>query len=161
MSPPPRIALARLTAALLAFYAAAVLAPPAHALDEQSELSTQSHKTLTDYFADLEGESDPDRLYAARVLRGELSRALRTEATAREGSLASLDARAVLLELETRLPQGCRGALQKRNSVAPCADILRLLGVKDALPELRAVLEVEQRKWVRKHLDKAIAELGA
>jgi hypothetical protein len=162
MSPPRRSTLpARLAAAVLALSAAAALAPPAHAIDEQSELSTQSHKTLSDYFADLESDSDPDRLYAARVLRGELSRALRTEATAREGSLASLDARATLLELETRLPLGCRRGLQKLNSVAPCADILRMLGTKEALPELQTVLSVETRKWVRKHLESAIAELGS
>ncbi len=145
--------------ALLAL-AVLVLPSPARAVDEQSDVAVQSQKSLTDYLTDLESDSDPDRLYAARVLRGELKRVLRTEAKARAGSLASLDARATLIELEERLPRGCRVALQKVNSVAPCADILALLDVKAAVPELQGVLAVEKRKWVRRHLEAALERLA-
>lgn len=155
----PHLPAWRLLAALL--LALPTLASPAHAVDEQSEAAVQSQKSLPDYLADLEGDSEPDRLYAARVLRGELTRVLRVEAKAPAGSLASLDARAILIELEDRLPRACRSGLQKLNSVAPCADILGLLDVKEAVPEIQAVLAVEKRKWVRRHLEKALARLGA
>ncbi|MES2637987.1 MAG: hypothetical protein V4850_00835 [Myxococcota bacterium] len=147
--------------AVLLLAVAALFASPAHAVDAQSDVAVQSQKSLGDYFADLEGDSDPDRLYAARVLRGELTRVLHVEAKAPAGSLASLDARAILIELEERLPRACRAGLQKLNSVAPCADILGLLDVKAAIPEIQAVLLVEKRKWVRRHLEKALVRLGA
>ncbi|MDP2313085.1 MAG: hypothetical protein Q8P41_09295 [Pseudomonadota bacterium] len=143
----------------LALALALFAAGPAYAIDEQSELSVQSQKSLGDYLTDVESDSDPNRLYAARVLRGELRRVLRVEANAPAGSLASLDARAILIELETRLPRACRAGLQKLNSVAPCADILALLGVKEAVPEIRQVLTVEKRRWVRRHLESALAKL--
>lgn len=150
----------RLLAVLLLSYPM-LQVPAAYAVDAQSDAAMGSLKSTTDYLSDLEGDSDPDRLYAARVLRGTLARALRIEAKAPFGSLASLDARATLLELEDRLPGACRSGLQKLNSVAPCADILGLLDVKQAIPELQAVLAVEKRKWVRRHLEKALARLGA
>lgn len=134
---------------------------PARAIDEQSEVSVGSQKTLPDYFADLEGDSDPDRLYAARVLKSMLARSLRTEAHAPAGSLASLDARSLLVELEARLPNGCRVAVTHKNAVGPCADILALLEDRAALPRLQELRGEELRPAVQRKLDVAIARLAA
>lgn len=144
-----------------AFALLALAAAPAHAVDVQSEAAVQSNKSLSDYLGDLEGAEDPDRLYASRVLRGELRRALRTEAKAAPGSLAQLDARALLVELSDRLPRACTTALRYKNSVAPCADMLAMLEATDALPALREALEGETRRGPRKSLEAAIEALEA
>lgn len=139
----------------------ALSAAPAHAVDVQSEAAVQSNKSLSDYLGDLEGSSDPDRLYAARVLRGELRRALRTEAKAAPGSLAQLDARALLVELSDRLPRACTTGLRYKNSVGPCADMLAMLEATEALPALREALKGETRRGPRKSIENAIAALEA
>jgi hypothetical protein len=164
-APSPAPFAPRLRASLVALIVLAAVAgtraPPARALDVQSEAAVQSSKSLGDYLDDLEDESDPDRLFAARVLQGELARALRTVDRAPEGSLAWLDARALLLELEERLPRACTAAVRFRNTVAPCADILARLEVTTALPALREVRTLETRRAVTKRLDAAIAALEA
>ncbi len=147
--------------ALLALLALAALPGAARAVDVQSDAAVVSTKSLGDYIEDLSGDSDPDRLFAARVLRGELKRALRVEARAAEGSLTQLDARALLVELGARLPDACSAAVRFKNTVEPCADILAMLEVRGALPILREILANETRKGARKHLEAAIAALEA
>ncbi len=149
------------TLALFATLIAAFIlgASPALAIDEQSETSVASTKSVGEYLSDLEGDSAPDRLYASRVLRGNLKRALRVEATAREGTLIYDDARAVLVELEVRLPTACMSSLNQKNVVSACADILAMLDVRAALPSLQALLAGETRKPVRKRIELAIATL--
>lgn len=135
-------------------------APVALAVDVQSDAAIQSNKSLGDYLADLGGSEDPDRLFAARVLHGELKRALKTEARAKPGSIAQLDARALLVELLDRLPRACASAIRYQNTTATCADIHALLEDPAALPILREVLGGETRKGVRKRLEAAIAALA-
>lgn len=134
---------------------------PALALDVENPQATTASKTTADYLHDLEGESAPDRLYAARLLRGLLARALRTEARASPDTIAYDDARALLVELEGRLPTACRTALRYDNAVAPCADILAMLDARSALPALRERLAEEDRKGPRRRLERAIAALEA
>jgi hypothetical protein len=136
------------------------LAPPARAVDVQSDVAVQSNKSVGDYLADLSSSEDPDRLFAARVLLGELKRNLRIVERARPDSIAHLDAQALLVELEDRLPRGCATAVRFKNTTAACADIFALLGDPTALPALREVLAGETRKGVRKHLEAAIATLA-
>jgi hypothetical protein len=145
----------------LLLLAVLLAAAPALAIDEPQNPAGQdvSQKSLGDHLGDLVGESAPDRLYAARVLRGHLLRALKIEARGREGSFALDEARAELVELEERLPEACRAALKHDNVVAPCADVLAALDVTAALPELKERLAVETRKGVRKRVEAAIAAL--
>ncbi|MFZ5477236.1 MAG: hypothetical protein ACOZNI_10730 [Myxococcota bacterium] len=136
-----------------------LLAPRALAIDEPNPAGDTSPKTTGELLSDLTGESGPDRLYAARVLRAQLVRALNAEARAKEGSIAHDEARAALVELEARLPEACTAALEHDNVVAPCADVLARLDVTAAVPALEARLAKETRKGVRKRLEAAIAEL--
>lgn len=148
--------LAALLAVLLMFVAA-----PAAAMDAENPQAPKSEKSTADLLSDLDGDEAPDRLYAARVLRGQLRRALRTEARGRVGSIPYEEARALLLELDLRLPEACTSALQFENTVGPCADMLAWLQVRDALPKLRERRAAEERKRVQKRLDAAIATLEA
>lgn len=146
---------------LLLLLAALLYAAPAAALDAENPQGPKVEKTTADYLAELEGESAPDRLYAARVLRGQLRRALRVEARGEPGSIPYEEARALLVELEARLPQACTAGLKADNIVAPCADVLAWLEVRSALPALRERLATETRKGPRKRLERAIATLDA
>jgi hypothetical protein len=146
---------------LLCALALLSFAPLAHAIDEQSETQPSTQKSMGDYLSDLEGDSAPDRLYASRVLRGNLRRALHAEATARPGSMRYDDARAALVELEERLPHACITDLAQANVVAACADILAMLDVKEAVPPLQALLATEKRKGVLKHIQAALTTLGS
>jgi hypothetical protein len=145
----------------LALVALALSPSPALAIDEQSDVAVGSQKALADYFADLEGDSDPNRLYAARLLKGMLTRALHTAEHAPADSLASLDARSLLVELEARLPTACRAGILHRNAVGPCADIFAMLGDPSILPTLRDLRSKELRHGVQRQLDDAIATLAA
>lgn len=136
------------------------LAPAARAVDVQSEAAVQSNKSLGDYLADLSSTEDPDRLFAARVLLGELKRNLRVVDRAKPDSIAYLDAQALLVELDERLPRACATAVRFKNTTAACADIFALLEDPTPLPVLREVLAGETRKGVRKHLEAAIAALA-
>jgi hypothetical protein len=137
------------------------LASPAFAVDAQSSLQEGSQKEIADYLHDLASDSDPDRLFAARVLKGDLARALATERRAPEGSLPWLDARSLLVELDARLPDACRVAIRHQNATAPCADIYAMLQYRPALPLLVELRAGEQRKPVQRRLDAAIATLTA
>jgi hypothetical protein len=156
--PAPSLARLALGAGLVA--ALLARAPSAAAVDVQSSASVNSVKTTQDYLSDLDGDSAPDRLYASRVLRGQLRHALRVERTAKEGSLARDDARSALIELGDRLPHACMSNLSAATTVAPCADILGMLEVQEALPLLQRALATEKRKWARRHIETAIALLG-
>lgn len=118
-------------------------------------------KSLGDYLIELDGEDPSERLMAARSLRGHLRRALNTEARANVGSIAYDDARSLLFELETRLPEVCMHGLSFRNVVAPCADMLGWLEVQEALPALQTALAAEDRKRVQKRIEAAIAAIQA
>jgi hypothetical protein len=121
--------------------------------------STQ--KSTADYLMDLDGEDSSDRLLAARVLRGQLRRALKAEDRAREGSLAYDDARSLLVELDERLPEACLNALAYSNVVAPCAEMLAMLEIKEAIPRIEQALALETNKRKRERIEAALAELRA
>ena len=117
-------------------------------------------KTTSDYLLDLDGDDASDRLLAARVLEGLLKRSMRTIEHAKPGSLASDDAKAAMVELEERIPDTCSDALSYDNVVAPCAEMLAILGYQPALPLIQAAAEKEKRKGVKKRLEAAIELLN-
>lgn len=147
-------------ALLLGFLSAAA---PARAADTDMGGSTpaQAQKTTAELFSDLPGDNGPDRVYAARALKGQLARAQRAVAHAPEGSLARDDGLATLDEFEARLPEACRAALQFRNVVAPAAEMLAMLGTRDALADIQAAAASETRTGAKRRLDRAIAQLSA
>ncbi len=118
-------------------------------------------KTLSDYLADLGGDDAPERLYAARTLRGEARRALHAIARTPADSLASLNAQSVLVEVDARLPLACRSALQYANSAPLCAEMLADLEHVELIEEVRASRARVTAKCALKRLDAATIRLEA
>ncbi len=133
----------------------------ARAVDAQSQMAPSSVKTTADYVSDLTDESDPDRVFAARVLRSQVRRVARTVARTREGTLAHEEARAMLVEFDAVLPDACARALAHEGAAAACADILSDLGATAALPALRQARVSATRKPVVRALERAISNLSA
>ncbi|GDX81011.1 hypothetical protein LBMAG42_28220 [Deltaproteobacteria bacterium] len=137
---------------------------PALAVDPSTpgESAPQSvAKTLSDYLADLGGDDAPERLYAARTIRGEERRALWAIDHAPADSLAALDAQSILVEVEARIPMACRSALLYTNTVPLCAEILADLGHAELLPEVRTARTRVSTKGAIKRVDAAIVRLEA
>lgn len=118
-------------------------------------------KSTAELLADLRGGDGSDRLYAARSLKSQLKRALKVEANGRPGTIQVIEARSLLYELESRIPETCTAALEHANVVTPCADMLAWLDAESAIPALEARLREEERKRARKHLAAALAALRA
>lgn len=116
-------------------------------------------RSTAELLADLRGGDSSDRLYAARALKSQLKRALRVEANGRPGTLQVIEARSLLYELESRIPETCTAALEYDNVVTPCADMLAWLEVGSAIPALEARLRTEERKRARRHLEAALKAL--
>ena len=148
--------------ALLAMFTAA---GPALAVDPNlpgGEAPTSAPaKTLSDYLADLGGDDSPERLYAARTLRGEARRALHAIAHAPPDSIASLNAQSVLVEVDARLPLACRSALLYANSAPLCAEMLADLEHVELIEEVRASRVHVTAKCALKRLDAATLRLEA
>ncbi|MSP56388.1 MAG: hypothetical protein EXR69_12415 [Myxococcales bacterium] len=116
-------------------------------------------KTTSQLLSDLGSDNGPNRLYAARALKAQLTRALKLVEHARPGSLAGDEALSILDELDVRLPEQCMAALEHKNVVAPAAEMLMLLGEKDALPAITDAASKEGRKGVLKRLRAAESAL--
>lgn len=137
---------------------------PAFAVDPTSpgESAPQAAaKTLSDYLADLGGDDAPERLYAARTIRGEERRALWAIEHAPADSLSALDAQSILVEVEARVPMACRSALLYANTVVLCSEILADLEHVELLPEVRAARTRVTTKGAIKRVDAAIVKLEA
>lgn len=87
----------------------------------------QKAKSLTEYFTDLVGDEAGERAFAARYLLGEVRRHSWTYEHSQPGSIANLDARSALTELDARLPDACESALLFVNSAVFCAEMLAIL----------------------------------
>lgn len=98
------------------------------ATGDPSATPPQKAKVLADYFADLGGDESGDRAFAARYLLGELRRHTWTYEHAQPGSIADLDARSALTELDARIPHACESALLFQNSAVFCAEMVAELG---------------------------------
>lgn len=135
------------------------LATQAWAVDGEEAPTAQPAKTTAEYLIDLSGEDHAKRLYAVRVLRGQLHDALRVVEHGNPNGIAYDDARAALVELNARVPDACMAAIRYPNSLGPCADMLAWLEVRDAVGPLKIALAGETRKGVRKHVEAALAAL--
>jgi hypothetical protein len=133
----------------------------ARAVDTQSQMATSSVKTTADYVSDLTDDSDPDRVFAARVLRGKVRRATRAASRGAEGSLAREEARAELVELEAAVPPACTSALAHPAAAPACAEVLADLGDTTALPALRDARARATSGGAARRIEKAIARLSA
>lgn len=154
----------RSRSALVVTLAALFLVKPALAVDPSTpgESAPQTaQKVLSDYLADLGGDDAPERLYAARTVRGEERRALWAIDHAPADSLAALDAQSILVEIEARVPMACRSALLYANTVPLCAEILADLGHTELLPEVRTARTRVTLKGAIKRVDAAIVKLEA
>lgn len=127
---------------------------------ESSQSSGAQQKTTSQLLTDLVSDNKPNRLYAARALKQQLVHARRVVDHGREGSLNHDMALANLDELEARLPEQCLRALDAPNIVAPTAEMLALLGVKEALPKIVEARSKETRKGVVRRLQAAEALLA-
>lgn len=137
-----------------------VLAGAALAVEGQSgDLTQAPPKGLADYLADLGSEEGPERLYAARYVRGELRRASRTQRVATPGSIDDVEARVVLTELYARVPETCASALLYANTAALCAEMLVELEVPDARQRVEAARSLPLSRGQRRRLEAAIARM--
>lgn len=135
---------------------------PALAIEQTTpQAGTTSTKTTAELLSDLHSDDAPDRLYAARALKSQLTRALRIEAHGREGSIALDDARSILVELDERLPGICMDDLAIPAVSTPCAEMLALLGVEEARGAIQELAQRETRKSHRRRLERALLWLDA
>lgn len=146
---------------LVTLRAAPAHAEPAGPDGETSSTGSAQTKTTSELLTDLAGDNKANRLYAARALKGQLKHAQHVVEHAREGSLVRDEALANLDELEQRLPEQCQVALGSANVVAPAAEMLAMLKVKEAIPQIQQIVATETRRSVLKRLHAALASLEA
>ena len=137
----------------------AALASGAANADNPTRMVPQREPSLGEYMDDLGGDVAPDRLYAARVLRGRVKLALR-QAGWRDPMYAAAAAQD-LGDFDQRLAPLCVTQLAVRNVTRPCADILRLLESADAVGPLRAAADAEDRAGVARRLRRAALAIEA
>jgi len=150
-------------ALLLALLAAHLLHTGlAHAAGDGMAETTGSvpQKTLGDYFTDLGSEEAPERLFAARAIRAETFGALRAIAHAPADSLASMEARSLLVEIDARLPGACRAALRHDNTVVPCAELLAATEHVELLADVLAARPLVKGKGPLKRFEAAVVAMG-
>lgn len=137
--------------ALLLASLAFAQAPPRDPSDPQ-QLRTKSN---IEYAGDLAGSDGPDRVYAARALRMQALTA-RRQADGPE-SERQFEARVTLSDLRhDALGGAMRAVVEHRDVRAACADILRAFEDPTSKPALLAALEAEDRKRIKKRIEKAI-----
>jgi hypothetical protein len=116
-------------------------------------------KTASELILDLEGTNKPERLFAARELRRLLKQTARI-AGRRGDSLTTESARIELIDLRAALNHPTRRCVMNHANVrAQCAEILGLLGDDEAIDFLEAALELDERKRVKRRIEKAITYL--
>ena len=146
---------------LVALTAAHLIGEAQAAGDSMAESTGAApQKTLGDYFTDLASDDAPERLFAARAVRAEAFGALRTLERAPADSLASMEARSLLVEIDARLPGACRSALRYENTVVPGAEMLAATGRTEMLPEVQAASHLVKPRGLRKRYDAAVVKLG-
>lgn len=131
------------------------------ALGTEGALEPSGEKTIGEYLMALDGDDAGDRLMAARVLRGQLRRALRMLDRGQPGTLAHDDARALMIELDERLPEACLNALAYPNVAFLAAEMLAMLEIRSAAPAVERALAQEARKGPRRRMEAALALLTA
>lgn len=126
-----------------------------------TENPSTPEKTTADYLRLIDGEDASDRLLSARVLKGQLKRALHKLEHGRPGSLSHDDARALMVELDERLPEACLNALVYSNVAAACSEILAMMEVRAAEGPIGEALSRETRKHAKKRIAAALSIIQA
>lgn len=150
-------------AALLVTVALAAAAGRAWAVDPGTGGTPggpSTQKGLPEYLADLGGDDDAERLFAARTVRGELRAALAATRHGNPESLAVLEAQSVLVEIDARAPEACRVALTYANTAAPCAEILADLGHRELIAEIAAAKGVAPSVAAKRRIEVALEKLS-
>ena len=112
--------------------------------------------TLEEYISELEADRRSDRLYAVRELRRQVRQAVR-ESQRRSGSLRQAEALQSLALYDELLAPKCLLAVPEHEELRPsCADILRYLQTESALQPLQQALELEQRGWALRKIERAM-----
>ena len=115
--------------------------------------------TLQKYVQDLTGSSASKRSYAARVLRRQVKAARRQAAHGPEDDLTRAEAMQRLTDFDQLVAPACTRHLSLPEITIACADILKYLESRAALPALKAHLLVETRRRAKKRLTAAIAQI--
>lgn len=118
-----------------------------------------SQKTLSDYLADLGGDDDAERLFAARTVKAELRGAL-ARAGGPPDSLSALEAQSVLVEIDARAPSACESGLTYANTAAICAEILADLGHTEMISRIAAAKDVAPNPAARRRIEVALTKLS-
>lgn len=117
--------------------------------------------TLQSYLDDLTGSNKGDRLLAARSLRRQVKAALRSANRGPADSFGVQEALVQLEEYDARLAPRCISALERIDTLAPCADILGMLETQDALDALERSLQIATRRGTNRRVDRAVARIQA
>ena len=117
--------------------------------------------TLEKMAQDLTNQNPARRSYAGRVLLRQVKTARREAARGPDDDLTRAAAMQTLTDFDRLVAPVCTRHLALPEITSPCAEMLRYLQTRSALPMLRAQRERETRSRVIKELDKAIAELEA
>jgi hypothetical protein len=144
--------------ATLVLVTSALVPHPAHAIDRQDPRAPATMKTTAHYLNDLSGPEGPDRLFAARVLRSRVKRAV-ADAARDEAELSTMEARALLDELSRELPGRCAVAMGQEGVVPACADALARIGAVESVPALRVARAAATKRRTVRAIDRALATL--
>ena len=107
------------------------------------------------YAADLVGDDEPKRLYAARVLLRRVRTAWRL-AVRDDADIRTIEARQTLSEFDELVAPRCIRQLTVRSTVKTCAKILGLLETQAALSTLEEQLNTAQKRRTQRALRRAI-----
>ncbi len=116
-------------------------------------------KTLGDYLSDLASDEPPERLFAARTVRAEVKGALAVSRRAPPDSLAALDARSTLVEVDLRIVGSCTAGLTYPDTAPLCAELLADLEHVEMIPAISAAKEAAANSASKRRIDRALATL--
>ncbi len=108
------------------------------------------------YAQDLTSTNRAKRRFAARVLLRRVRTARRLAARGPEDDLTRAEAQQTLTDFDHLVAPRCTDHLSTVEISGPCADILRLLETKAAIPALESHLQEESRPGVRRRIEKAL-----
>jgi hypothetical protein len=115
--------------------------------------------TLEKMAQDLTHHNPARRSYAGRVLLRQVKTARKEAAHGPEDDLTRATAMQALTDFDRLVAPVCSQHLAVPEITSPCAEILRYLQTRTALPMLKAQRKIETRSRVIKELDEAIAGL--
>ena len=133
-------------------------AAPAAAQQSMLEGPGTPLKTREELVRELDRGSTPDKLYAARELRRQAREAARGLKRGQPGSMRAMEARETMSDLRRDVPVPAAACLSISRVRGVCADILRIIEAKEALPALSAAAQEPGRG--RRSVREALMVLG-